>query len=112
MAKIIYGVYDEDSGEVYEVYPTAEACAGLPAVELVENFTGEPSDWTCPVTAVNYIAVDRLAEAFRELCKSTGMKKGALAKICGKNPNMFTRYCQGTTPVPKLIWEKVAEFKH
>ena len=53
---------------------------------------------------------DLSADAFDELCRRTGMKKGALAKICGKTPATFSRYCSGICPVPRLVWEKVKEF--
>ena len=52
-----------------------------------------------------------LAFLFDELCKSTGMKKSALAKICGKNAATFSRYCSGAPPVPQLAWDKVSEYK-
>lgn len=76
---------------------------------LVENHTWKPSDWT--ENGVNYIISDRLAELFNELCNSTGMKKKELAKICGKTPITFSKYCNGIIPVPKLILEKVKEFE-
>ena len=112
MAKKLYGVYDESSGDVYAVYHKAEEVKDLPHVEMVENFTWEMSDWTDPITQTNYIATDRLAKAFRELCESTGMKKLALAKICGRDPSTFSRYIAGDNPVPRLVWDKVYEFKN
>jgi hypothetical protein len=108
--KVLYGVFDEDDGEIYAVYSTPEECAGLPSVEMVRNFTWEPSDWTDKETGEGYIAVDTLAEAFCDLCRRTGMKKGALAKMCGKTPATFSRYCSGICPVPRLVWDKVKEF--
>lgn len=109
--KKIYGVYNESDGKVYAVHEREEQAKDLPHVELVENFTREQSDWTDPVTQANYISTDRLAKAFRELCESTGMKKSALAKICDRNPATFSRYLAGDTPVPRLVWERVEEFK-
>ena len=53
----------------------------------------------------------RLAFLFNELCRSTGMKKSALAAACGRTNAMFSRYCSGIAPVPRLIWEKVESFK-
>lgn len=111
MAKKLYGVYDESDGEVYAVYRKPEEVKDLPHVELVENFTWEMSDWTDPATQVSYIATDRLAKAFRDLCDSTGMKKSALAKVCDRNPATFSRYFAGDNPVPRLVWERVEEFK-
>lgn len=105
--KKVYGVYDEDDGVIYTVYQTEEECGGLPHVELVEDYTWEVSDWSDSATGTNYIRADRLAFLFDELCKSTGMKKSALAKICGKTPVTFSRYCSGETPVPELVWREV-----
>lgn len=107
--KKLYGVCDD--GEVYAVYSSPAECAGLETVELVENPTWEPSDWTDHRSGTNYIRVDRLAFLFDELCKSTGMKKSALAAACGRTNAMFSRYCSGIAPVPRLIWEKVESFK-
>lgn len=111
MAKKLYGVYDEDDGEVYAAYESLDEVNGLEYIEMVENFTWEMSDWTDPVTQENYIATDRLAKAFQELCESTGMKKLHLAKICGRDPSTFSRYLAGDNPVPRLVWERVEEFK-
>jgi hypothetical protein len=109
--KKLYGVCDEDDGVIYTAYRTEEECGGLPHVELVENYTWEVSDWTDAKNGTNYIAVDRVAKAFRELCKSTKMKKQALAQICGKTPATFSRYCSGVCPVPRLVWDKVESLK-
>lgn len=106
----LYGVTDDDTGEVYAVYTTPEAVPGLDTVLLVENYTWEQSDWTDPVTQENYIRIDHLAEAFNNLCRKTGMKKKELAKICGKSAVTFSKYCNGDTPVPQLVWEKVESF--
>lgn len=103
--KKLYGVCDD--GEVYAVYSSPAECPGLETVELVPNPSWEQSDWTDKETGEGYIAVDTLAEAFCDLCRRTGMKKGALAKICGKTPVTFSRYCSGTTPVPELVWKEV-----
>lgn len=109
--KKIFGVFDEEDGVIYTVYQTEEECGGLPHVELVPNPTWEQSDWTDNDTGEGYIAADRLAEAFNDLCRRTGMKKGALAKICGKTPATFSRYCSGVCPVPRLVWDKVESLK-
>lgn len=50
------------------------------------------------------------ATAFAELVARTGMKKGALAAACGKNPATFSRYLSGALPVPVLVREKVESF--
>lgn len=50
------------------------------------------------------------AAAFAELVARTGMKKGALAAACGKNPATFSRYLSGALPVPVLVREKVESF--
>lgn len=107
--KKVYGVYDEDDGVIYTIYQTEEECGGLPHVELVENYTWEPSDFTDRETNTNYIAAERLADLFNALCQRTGMKKLTLAKMCGKGAVTWSRYCNGVTPVPRLIWEKVEQ---
>ena len=107
--KKLYGVCD--NGEVYAVYSSPAECPGLETVELVENPTWERGEYSDPRTDTAYIRVDHLAFLFDELCKSTGMKKSALAKICGKNAATFSRYCSGETPVPQLVWDKVSKFK-
>lgn len=48
---------------------------------------------------------------FNALCKSTGMKKKELAEICGKSAVQFSKYCNGISPVPRLVWDKVSEFR-
>lgn len=110
--KRLYGAFDEWTGEVFATYKTAEEAAALeiPVIEMVQNFTWETSDWT-DENGENWIATDRLAKAFRELCDSTLIKKGALARLCGRNLSSFCRYTSGALPVPRLVWEKVAEFK-
>lgn len=105
-----YGLIGDD-GEIWTVYHTLSELNGREYVELVENYTWEVSDYTDPVTGKNYITIDRLAQAFDELCHATGMKKKALAQICGKNVATFSRYCSGQVPVPLLVWNKVNEFK-
>ena len=105
--KRIYGIVDEATGEVMTTATTYH----IGSVELTENYTWEESDYTDPVTGKNYITIDRLAAAFNELCASTGMKKKALAQICGKNVATFSWYCSGQVPVPLLVWNKVNEFK-
>lgn len=104
--KRIYGIIDELTGEVMTTATTYH----IGSVELVENYTWEESDYTDPVTGKNYITIDRLADAFNELCARTGMKKKALAQICGKNVATFSRYCSGQIQVPRLVWDKVAEY--
>lgn len=108
--KKLYGVCD-NNGEVYAAYSSPAECPGLETVELVENPTWERGEYSDPRTGTPYIRVDHLAFLFDELCKSTGMKKSALAKICGKNAATFSRYCSGETPVPQLVWDKVSEYK-
>lgn len=103
--KMIFGIIDE-SGEVYTAYNTEDEARGLNYVPLVENFTWEPSDWTDSENR-NWIRVSTLANAFDNLCRSTGVKKTVLASICHKNATTFSRYCSGMTPVPRLIWEAV-----
>ena len=105
----IYGLIGDD-GEIWTVYNSLAELNGREYVELVENYTWEMSDYTDPVTGKNYITIARLAAAFNELCASTGMKKKALAQICGKNVATFSRYCSGAIPVPVLIWDRVKEF--
>ncbi|MBQ5757802.1 MAG: hypothetical protein IIV93_04725 [Clostridia bacterium] len=103
-AKKLWGIRD-DAGEIYAVYTDPSEVSNLDPVLLVENPTWETSDWTENET--NYIAVDRLAALFDHLCKSTGMKKKELARICGKSVYSFSKYCSGEVPVPALVWEKV-----
>lgn len=107
--KKLYGIIED--GEVLTAYTSLAEVNGREYVELVENYTWEPSDYTDPVTQVNYITPERLAQAFDELCHATGMKKKALAQICGKTDATFSRYCSGQVPVPVLVWNKVNEFK-
>lgn len=45
--------------------------------------------------------------AFDHLCKKTGVKKAVLAERCGKTPTQFSRYCNGQTPVPQLVWKEI-----
>lgn len=80
-------------------------------IELVENFTWEEPDYTDPETGINYIEAGKMAKAFDDLCHATGMKKKALAKLCGKNPATFSRYIAGSSPVPRLVWECVSRYK-
>lgn len=108
--KKLFGVCDQN-GEVYAVYTSPDECPGLETVELVENPTWERGEYSDRQTGTAYIRVDHLAFLFNELCKSTGMKKSALAAACGRTSTMFSRYCSGIAPVPRLIWEKVESFK-
>jgi hypothetical protein len=105
-----YGLIGDD-GEILTVYHTLAELNGREYVELVENYIWEGSDYTDTATGKNYITIDRLAAAFNELCASTGMKKKALAQICGKDAATFSRYCSRAIPVPMLVWEKVKGFK-
>lgn len=106
----IYGIEDE-----FGIYKLCKSLAEVPEgdkmVELVENLTWEASDYTDPDTGINYIRIKRQAQEFDKMCRSTGMKKKSLAEICAKSPMAFTKYCSGAVPVPRLVWEKVAEFK-
>lgn len=106
----LYGIED-DSGDIYAACKSPKEVPGLDTIELIENITWEPSDYTDPETGVNYIRASKLAELFTELCKSSGMKKKDLAKLCGKNAVTFSRYCSGQTPVPQLVWEKVERIR-
>lgn len=106
----LYGIEDTD-GMIYAVYNSPEEVPGLDTVELVENLTWEMSDYTDPETQTNYIRIERQAQAFDDLCARTGMKKKELAKICGKSAVQFSKYCAGTAPVPKLVWDKVKQFE-
>lgn len=107
--KKLYGLIGDD-GEIWEAYQSPVELNGRDFVELVENFTWEKSDYTDPVTGINYITTERLAEAFNALCDRTGMKRKNLAGICGKHITSFSAYSSGKTPVPRLVWEKVQEF--
>lgn len=106
--KKLYGIMDDD-GRIYAAYKTNELVSNLDPVLLVENPTWETSDWSEDGT--NYIICDRLADLFNDLCRSTGIKKKDLAKICGKSAVQFSKYCNGTSPVPKLVWDRVKEFE-
>lgn len=53
------------------------------------------------------ITVDRSAKVFCEMCKATGLKKSAIAKMCGVTPNTISRYCTGFSPVPQAVWKLV-----
>lgn len=104
-----YGILEE--GEVLTAYTTLAEVNGRDYIELVENYTWEPSDYTDPETGINYIEAGKMAKMFDDLCHATGMKKKALAQICGKHVTSFSGYTSGKTPVPRLVWEKVSEFK-
>lgn len=105
----LYGVTDE-SGEIYAAYRSPDDVPGLDTVVLVENYTWEPSDWTDSETGINYIVLEKLAKLFNALCLKTGIKKKELAKICGKSAVQFSKYCNGISPVPRLVWEKVESY--
>ena len=106
----LYGIEDGTDGYIYAAYKSPADVPGLDTIELVENYTWEPSDWTDHQTGINYIRLDKLAFLFDELCDRTAMKKKELAKICGKSAVQFSKYCKGISPVPRLVWEKVKEF--
>lgn len=106
--KKLYGIIED--GEVLTAYTSLVEVNGREYMELIENFTWEQSDYTDPVTEINYITPSKLAAAFNALCAQSGMKKKVLAQICGKDATTFSRYCSGLTPVPRLIWEKVEEY--
>ena len=53
------------------------------------------------------ITVDRTADVFDEMCTKTGLKKSAIAKMCGVTPNTISRYCSGASPIPEAIWRLV-----
>ena len=103
--KRLYGYIDSD-GEII----SAETSPSLGSVELVPNYTWEQSDFTDP-EGNNWIAADRLAQLFGELCESTGMTQKALAAYCGKTPKTFSNYVTGKSPVPLAIWRLVEERK-
>ena len=102
----LYGVED-DYGDIYAAYRSPAEVPGLETVELVENITWAPSDFTDPETGNNYVRSENLADLFTKLCKISDMKKKDLAKLCGKNAVTFSRYCNGQSPVPQLVWENV-----
>ena len=106
----LYGVYD-DNGDIYAVYRSPEEVPGLDTVVLVENMTWEMSDYTDPKTKTNYIKIERQAQIFDQMCKETGIKKKELAQICGKSAVQFSKYCNGYSPVPPLVWDKVKNLK-
>lgn len=97
----IYGFVDSD-GFIY----AADDVWSLDKVELVPNPTWEQSDYTDP-EGNNWIASDRLAELFNDLCKKSGMRKSALAALCGVSVSTFSRYCNGASPVPAAVWQVV-----
>ncbi len=103
--KTLYGCAD-DTGEFYTAYNSPDEAPGLELITLYENPTWEPSDFTSS-DGTNYIRADRLAYLFDELCKKTGMKKKAIAAICGKTPTHISRYCNGSAPIPVLVWQAV-----
>lgn len=107
--KKLYGLIGDD-GEIWTAYQSPVELNGRDFVELVENYTWDKSDYTDPVTQVNYISIEHLAAAFDALCDRTGMKRNALAKVCGKHITSFCNYTSGKTPVPRLVWDKVKEF--
>ena len=104
---MLYGVKDSD-GIIYAAYRSPDD-PGLETVPLVENYTREESDYTS-TSGKNYIDAYRLAYLFDQMCIRTGMKKKELAKMCGKSDVIFSYYCNGKTPVPQLVWEKVEQF--
>ena len=99
--KKVYGFVDSD-GFIY----AADETWGLEKVELVPNYTWEQSDFTDP-EGNNWIAVERLAALFDDLCKQTGMKKSALSSLCGVTASTFSRYCNGAIPVPASVWRVI-----
>lgn len=101
----LYAKYNEN----FEVVETSKEETLEHNHMLVENPTWEMSDWSEDGT--NYIICERLAELFNDLCRSTGIKKKDLAKICGKSAVQFSKYCNGTSPVPKLVWDRVKDFE-
>ena len=105
--KKVYGVANE-KGEIYAVYTSPPS--DIDTVELVENYTWQPSDFSDPENRKTYISVKKLSALFAAHCKLTGLKKKELAKICGKNQTTFSRYFGGDTPVPRHVWDKVGEF--
>ena len=100
--KKLYGIIEE--GEII----SAETSQSLGSVELVPNYTWEQSDFT-DTEGNNWIASDRLAQLFGELCDSTGMTQKALAEYCGKTPKTFSNYVTGKSPVPIAIWKLVEQ---
>lgn len=72
---------------------------------LVENPTWEVSDWS--EDGVNYILADRLTKLFDEMCQRTGMKSKDLAARIGKTECTFSRYRNGGSVVPVLVWNEV-----
>jgi hypothetical protein len=106
----LYGIED-DNGDIYAVYMSPAEVQGHKTVELVENITCEMSDYTDPKTRTNYIRIERQAQVFDQMCKETGIKKKELAQICGKSAVQFSKYCNGSSPIPPLVWDKVKSLK-
>jgi hypothetical protein len=103
--KTLYGCAD-DTGEIYTAYNSPDEAPGLDLITLYENPTWEDSDFTSK-DGTNYIRADRLAYLFNELCNRSGMKKKAIAALCGKTPTHISRYCKGLAPIPVLVWQAV-----
>ena len=101
--KKLYGILDDD-GVILTICRSLAEVGGRDYAELTENFTWEKSDYTDPETGINYITVEHLAAAFDALCDHTGMKRNALAKVCGKHITSFCNYTSGKSPVPRLVW--------
>jgi hypothetical protein len=101
----IQGIIGED-GNIYTTIPLDMEAVDMETVELTENITWESSDYT-DENGQNWIRVDRLLDLFNGMVKATGMKKAALAAICGKTPQTFSTYCTGKNPIPALVWREV-----
>lgn len=46
----------------------------------------------------------------RRLIKRTGMLKAALAEACSKTPCTLSNYLAGRSPIPPLVWDRIAEY--
>jgi len=106
----LYAVADS-KGEINAYFRTAAeaeaaADAGDVVLPIVPNVTWERSDMT-DGDGVNWIRVDRLARAFARLVRRTGLKRAALAAMCGVSATSMSHYTNGSSPVPALVFQHV-----
>ena len=107
-----YGIYNKD-GELYLVFTTeAEAISNAILyetdwVKLIPNRWWIDSDWTDEDG--NFILECRNPEVaeLKELISRTGLNKKKIAEMAGVVPSTVFRWCNGTTPVPTLVLEKL-----
>lgn len=109
----LYAVAD-DKGEINAYFRTAAeaeeaADAGDVVLPLVPNYTWfERSDMT-DGAGINWIRVDRLARSFARLVRRTGLKREALADMCGVSAASMSHYTNGVSPVPPLVFDRVEQ---